>query len=1169
VGWENPILIISSIIISLIALILAGQAWEKRNSPGSMSFALLMLAVCVWLVATGGSQGATTAGQKLFWAKVAYLGVSWLATLWLTFSLEFAYQHSRFIERAGWLLWIIPSLTILMILTNELHHWFWTAVIADANGSIIFHRGIPYWGFVVYNYALLIIGCAVLIRGLLRYPFYQNRQVAALILGMLLPWMANLSYVVGWLSQQEIDLTPFTFAVTGIIFAWTLFRMRLFDPVPLARDVIFEQMGEGYLAFDREGRILDCNILARRMLNLGSAPVAGRHYSAVLAQWPTLLRMLTNPESMPVEIHTGEGVLEASAHAWLGKNNHSAGTILILYDITQRHTVENQLRESEQRYRLLVNSSPVGIATLEATGEILFASPELLGLLGLASADALVGTRISDWIHADERQFALFQVEKASEGKEKMLPVITRIVRQDASFIWGEMTMTQLIAEDGESKRVVALVRDVTTQKELELRLQRNLEQQTFTNDLLQLVYHTQDLSEALQKALEMTGLFTRSSRVYVCRDSLDHLETTLLAEWCGEGIHPRAREGPLLRYAEVPTLHTWLENRGIVMISVDQSERNFYPQDELIPADLVEFTTSWNVLSFAAFPIITGEKNRFGFIGLDDCANPRKWSGEEIELLWNVCKIISGAVVQLEIEQAEKTHRLMTEALQDTAKAVTSTLNPEEVLDRVLANMDKVVQSDAASIAMVDEEGMVSFVRWRGYDEEGVAQMKNQRMHISERDTYRIMAQSGDPVIVADTWLDRRWKRQNQYSWIRSFAGAPIQVKGKIVGFLNLDSASTDFFAQDVIARLRVFADQVAVAIENARLYNLVHERAEQMSSLYRIGLSLTTGLEMEQVLSTLLDQCRQLLPIDIFYVVLYDAEHDRLSHGIFYQAGEYLKIEPRTLAKDPGVTGVVIRERRTVVIADSFQAEAEGKYKPNRFGGTPARAYVAVPLIMFDQVVGVISMQNFKPNAYSTDQVRLLETIATQAAVMVQNARMYEQMRQMAITDSVTQLFTRRHFTLLGHNEIERSQRYKRTASVLMVDIDRFKRVNDTYGHLTGDTVLQMVARICSQALRATDIVGRWGGEEFTIVLPEAEREGALMIAERIRRMVEECTIPLPDGRTIKVTVSLGVATLSATCTTLEGLVDCADRAMYAAKDAGRNQVKVYDETMQIIGA
>jgi diguanylate cyclase (GGDEF)-like protein len=259
--------------------------------------------------------------------------------------------------------------------------------------------------------------------------------------------------------------------------------------------------------------------------------------------------------------------------------------------------------------------------------------------------------------------------------------------------------------------------------------------------------------------------------------------------------------------------------------------------------------------------------------------------------------------------------------------------------------------------------------------------------------------------------------------------------------------------------------------------------------------------------------------------------------------------------------VTHTVISERRTVVIHDSLVAEAHGRYPLRHFGGKPSRSYVAVPLIMIDQVVGVISMQNYQPNAYSGEQVRLLETIATQAAITVQNARMYEQMRQMAITDSVTQLFTRRHFTVVGHNEIERALRYHRTASLLMVDIDWFKKVNDTFGHFTGDLVLQTVAKTCSQALRATDIVGRWGGEEFTIVLPEADQDGAMMIAERIRRMVEACPIPVADGEFIHVTVSLGVATLGSSSSSLEALVDCADRAMYAAKQAGRNQVKAYE--------
>jgi diguanylate cyclase (GGDEF)-like protein len=203
---------------------------------------------------------------------------------------------------------------------------------------------------------------------------------------------------------------------------------------------------------------------------------------------------------------------------------------------------------------------------------------------------------------------------------------------------------------------------------------------------------------------------------------------------------------------------------------------------------------------------------------------------------------------------------------------------------------------------------------------------------------------------------------------------------------------------------------------------------------------------------------------------------------------------------------------------------------------------------------------MQSYTPYAYTQEQIGLLETIATQAAIAVQNARLYDQMKQMAITDPVTGLHTRRHFTALGRSEVERALRYGRRLGVLMVDIDHFKRVNDSYGHNAGDVVLHEIAQVCRRALRQTDIVGRWGGEEFAIVLPEADRDGAALIAERIRRMVSEMSIAILDER-IRVTVSVGVAGLGEACCSLEMLIDSADRALYAAKQAGRNVVRILE--------
>lgn len=1162
-SWESPLLIIAFMLVAMVAMFMAGEAWRKRNAPGSMSFSLLMLSVTVWLLASAGNLAATTLEHKLFWSKIEYLGICWLATLWLMFAVEFAYQHSKIVARYGGLLWIIPSLTMILVFTNDLHHLYWSSINVLNDGRIVYNRGIWFWVFVPYNYLLLALGAGVLVSGLLRYPYYHRRQIAALVLGMLLPWLANISYMAGWAPLGGLDMTPFTFSITGILYTWVIFRMRLFDPVPLARDAILEQIDEGYLAFDGDGRVLDANPTARLMLDLGSDSITGRHYSEVLRDWPELVDLINGQGSYPMEVKTGgtsRRFFEANVSPWQDSHKQSSGNILFLYDITRRINAEKQLRASEQQYRLLVNLSPVGITAIDRLGRVTFASPETVKLFGGSGEEILVGRDIIDLIHPDERQSITSHRDLFTMGNGPLSPLTYQLVKFDGTTFLGEITATPLPAVNGAGKGVLCIIRDVTHQKELELRVKRNLEYKTFINQLLELEFNAPKSRDTLYDALELTGRFFNTSRVYLCQDSQDGSETSITSEWCSGDLLPRAQEAPLLRYASVPALRDRLNMQELVICPACRVEEDHL--EGLVSEDLNEFTTTWNARSFLAMPVPGIGSRRYGFLGLDDCVTERQWSSEEIDLLWNVNNIISGAVAQIEIEKAEQNQRLMTEALQDTMKALNSTLNPEEVLDRVLSNLEKVVKSDAASIALLDESGGVRFVRWRGYDRVGSDIMLQEDMHISHRETYRWMSLTGEAIVMADTWLDKRWLRQEEFAWIRSYAGVPIVVKGKVTGFLNLDSGEPDSFSQEDCGRLRVFADQAGIALENARLYNLASQRAEQMTSLYRIGMSLTTGLEMENVLHSLFDQCRQILPIDVFYVFLYEAEHDRLSPGIYYEKGEFLDLESALLAGPPSLTRIVINDRKTLVIQDTRVAEEQGLFQLRHVGGKPARSYVAVPLIMFDQVVGVISMQNYQPDAYTDEQVRLLETIATQAAITVQNARMYEQMRQMAITDSVTQLFTRRHFTVVGHNEIERALRYHRAASLLMVDIDWFKKVNDTFGHFTGDLVLQVVAKTCSQALRATDIVGRWGGEEFTIVLPEADKDGAMMIAERIRRMVEACPIPVADGEFIHVTVSLGAATLGSSCSSLEALVDCADHAMYAAKQAGRNQVKAFDD-------
>ncbi len=221
--------------------------------------------------------------------------------------------------------------------------------------------------------------------------------------------------------------------------------------------------------------------------------------------------------------------------------------------------------------------------------------------------------------------------------------------------------------------------------------------------------------------------------------------------------------------------------------------------------------------------------------------------------------------------------------------------------------------------------------------------------------------------------------------------------------------------------------------------------------------------------------------------------------------------------------------------------------------------RSYIGAPIITKSQVIGFISVDSATPNSYKQKDADHLQAFANQASVAIWNAQVNQKMEELTITDSLTQLFNRRHFFELVTKEFIRASRYQRILSVIMLDIDLFKKVNDTYGHAVGDHVLQHIARVCKLEMRSTDIIARYGGEEFVIALPETDLFNAEIMAKRLCNAIELLSIPSPKGN-IRVTVSLGVAQMDETCQRLEDLFEHADIALYQAKVNGRNRVEIY---------
>jgi diguanylate cyclase (GGDEF)-like protein len=213
-----------------------------------------------------------------------------------------------------------------------------------------------------------------------------------------------------------------------------------------------------------------------------------------------------------------------------------------------------------------------------------------------------------------------------------------------------------------------------------------------------------------------------------------------------------------------------------------------------------------------------------------------------------------------------------------------------------------------------------------------------------------------------------------------------------------------------------------------------------------------------------------------------------------------------------------------------------------------------MCIPLVSFGQTLGILALDSAMPDAFRDGDLQSLESVADICATAIQNAHYVELVKQLAYLDGLTGIFNRRFFELRIMEEIERARRYDTGMAVIMADIDQFKRLNDEFGHVLGDEVLRQVSSLFHQQLRKIDVVCRYGGEEFGILLTQTNAHHAMNVAEKLRKMVAGWQFP---GVPRTVTISAGTAAFPEHGVTRDDLVKAADSALYAAKQAGRNRV------------
>jgi diguanylate cyclase (GGDEF)-like protein len=476
---------------------------------------------------------------------------------------------------------------------------------------------------------------------------------------------------------------------------------------------------------------------------------------------------------------------------------------------------------------------------------------------------------------------------------------------------------------------------------------------------------------------------------------------------------------------------------------------------------------------------------------------------------------------------------------LYDAGQAVLSTFDLDEVLQRILAIARDFFHLPNVAILLLDKEEQQLRVRSQiGWD--------------TGKDKIRFGYHQGitgaailkkQPVYAPDVSKDPRYICSAQST--RSELAIPLMVRDEIVGVLDCQSDRVDRFDHETIELLTLFSTHASIALQNAHLYSLERQRARQLEAINTIAQQSTAVMDLEDLLARVCSVIQQAFQVSHVSLLLRE-EGDlvlRAHQGTLtpcIPSGGRFPANQEPWSRVLATSGTVIEK------------DLSATPEPVRlFRESLSR--MSIPLISFGQTLGVLTLYSSQTNAFRESELQSLESVADICANSIQNAHYVDRVKQLAYLDGLTGIFNRRFFELRIMEEIERARRYGTGMAVIMADIDQFKRLNDEFGHLLGDEVLRQVSSLFHQQLRKIDVVCRYGGEEFAILLTQTNAAQAIAIAEKLRRSVESYQFP---GVPRTVTISAGVAAYPAHGQSRDEMIRAADTGLYAAKQAGRNR-------------
>lgn len=812
----------------------------------------------------------------------------------------------------------------------------------------------------------------------------------------------------------------------------------------------------------------------------------------------------------------------------------------LAWAITRRY----RLRELfPPEYLTLLKDMQDGVVIVDALQRVIYLNPVAQALFGRSEADAIgqplryvsavYGGKIAPYLGGEEcRAELVFEAEGQSRAFE--LTVSPLSISNAPQAVFGSNWMIVL--------------HDILRLKENELTLSRRESLMSALRMAAEQFLKGTAWEHNIPGVLEKIGQAADLSRVFVAMNYADKNGTvfsSLCYEWAGAGIPPQLGN-PLLKHVPLQQagLSRWekLLAQGNPVCGLVEA----FPESEKV------FLRQIGSLSIAIMPIFVN-KQWWGFIVFDECRRQRVWSETELETLSIAASMFGSAEARA---RAEFKLIRRQKSLDILHELVIASLKAEDLLSMAQALVEKfaaLIHANQCALSLWDDANKqeIQLAEYDPHESESRARI----VAPADLTFTELVLGNGRVLVVEDA---NAAIYEASYPIQISSAGAvvalPLMAGAKKLGSVLLSFDQPQRFQSEEIAICEQASNLVALALEKFQIVERAERRALTSETLRKASAAVAETLQPDDAVARILEQLQQVVPCDGASVqLLRENKLEVVGGSGFQNSSSVVGVELEIPGDNPNT--LVLQTGKPYLLSDAEQAARNFREFPLQ----RVYSWLGVPLIFQGRIIGLLAICSAQPNRFTAEDINLAAMFANQVAVTLENARVFKETRDQAITDALTGVYNRRGLFQIGDFEFIRARRMNRPFSILMFDIDHFKKINDTHGHLAGDQILQELAERCRTNSRAIDVVCRYGGEEFIIFLPDTGKDTAQTVAERLRRKVMDTNFHTDAGE-IQVTISIGV-TQARERDSLKTLIERADHALYAAKRAGRNRVAVSD--------